>query len=283
MVFKVNLFLIGMQKSGSTSIFNFLKQCNEISCSNVKETNVFSDDKLRKNITNKHTTNIYKPDDLSKFFSINNQYQYYLEGSINHFYSRGAPLKLYKYNPNAKLILIVRDPIERIISHYKMDLNLGFNGISLNQSLNHEMNTSQAYGSDLGYIEMSYVEKYLDNWLKYFDKNNILILNFNDLNNHTKITKHLSDFLNIKINQKFIKQYNIGRVPKYKYITKLLFFFNYKGIISKFMPDLLKSFLNTLFYSRDLPSKVVLNKNIENNLIDKFHSDKIYTSFLFKK
>jgi len=282
MVFKVNLFLIGMQKSGSTSIFNFLKQCNEISCSKVKETNIFTDDNLRKKINNKHTTNIYKCDDLSKFFSTNNQYEYYLEGSVNHFYSRNAPLKLFKYNPNAKLILIIRDPIDRIISHYKMDLNLGYNSDTLNKSLNYEINSSQAYGSDLGYIEMSYVEKYLNIWLKYFSNNKILILNFNDLKNHTKITKQLSDFLNIKINQKFIKQYNIGRVPKYKYISQFLNFFNYRGVISKVLPSLLKYFLYKLLYTKDFSNKGVINKNIKNALTDKFHSDKIYTSSLLK-
>ena len=40
---KINLFIIGMQKAGTTSIFNFLCKSSKISHTKIKETNYFSD------------------------------------------------------------------------------------------------------------------------------------------------------------------------------------------------------------------------------------------------
>ena len=34
--------------------------------------------------------------------------------------------KIYSYNEKAKIIVILRDPVERAISHYNMDKRLGF-------------------------------------------------------------------------------------------------------------------------------------------------------------
>ena len=40
---KINLFILGMQRGGTTSIYNFLKENKNISYTKIKETNLFSD------------------------------------------------------------------------------------------------------------------------------------------------------------------------------------------------------------------------------------------------
>ena len=40
---KINLFILGMQRGGTTSIYNFLKDNKNISYIKIKETNLFSD------------------------------------------------------------------------------------------------------------------------------------------------------------------------------------------------------------------------------------------------
>ena len=45
---KINLFILGMQRAGSTSLFNFLSTHDKISFTLVKETNIFSDKRFFK-------------------------------------------------------------------------------------------------------------------------------------------------------------------------------------------------------------------------------------------
>ena len=64
---KINLFIIGMQKAGTTSIFNFLSKSNLISYTKIKETNFFADNfpnMSNYNSMNSHTSKIIYKHDL---------------------------------------------------------------------------------------------------------------------------------------------------------------------------------------------------------------------------
>ncbi|CAL4172139.1 unnamed protein product, partial [Meganyctiphanes norvegica] len=47
-----------------------------------------------------------------------------LEKSPQYFTDKDAPHRIYKFNPKTKLILIVREPVTRLISQYSNQKNL---------------------------------------------------------------------------------------------------------------------------------------------------------------
>jgi hypothetical protein len=106
----VDFILIGAQKSGTTSLSHQLAQHPQISFCRHKEPNFFSK----------------SPDwaaILADYHALYEQApgKLYGEGSTTYTWLLEYPetaKRLYAYNPNLKLIYLMRQPVERIVSHY---------------------------------------------------------------------------------------------------------------------------------------------------------------------
>ena len=80
-----------------------------------------------------------------------------------------VPDRIKEYIPNCKLIYVVRDPVERAISHYSFAQNHDLEGLDLgSHRLRHMINTSSYYAQ---------IVRYLD----HFDMSSILILDFDEI------------------------------------------------------------------------------------------------------
>ena len=111
-----NLFIVGAMKSGTSSLHNYLATHPEIYMSEFKEPQYFAD--LGKDISRNQfpTEEAY----LSLFKNAGNA-KIIGESSTN--YSKipeftGVPQRIKAFSPEAKIIYIMRDPIERALSHY---------------------------------------------------------------------------------------------------------------------------------------------------------------------
>lgn len=176
-----NLLIIGAMKCGTTSLHNYLAQHPDLYMTENKEPQFFCKER------GDETTRWYK-----SLFSVSNKY--YGESSIDytkcHIYS-GVPERIKKFSPNAKLIYIVREPIDRIISEYQHLKWKRF--INDKTDLNTFLKNS---GSDL--IETSMYFKQISVYLEHFDKSQILFLKFEDLKESPyKVLGEISSFLEI--------------------------------------------------------------------------------------
>lgn len=114
---KPTFLCIGVQKSGTTSLINYLNQHPEIFMKNG-ESHFFDTTEPTKNKIIEYE-NTFKTNKLivgEKTPSYN-----FLQYAID---------RIYNYNPNIKLILILREPISRAFSQYNM--NLKHNNKTLN-------------------------------------------------------------------------------------------------------------------------------------------------------
>ncbi|HEX4267600.1 MAG TPA: sulfotransferase [Steroidobacteraceae bacterium] len=107
---KPNLFIIGAMKSGTTSLHEYLNTHPQIAMSEWKEPAFFVEE-----LTLRRGEDWY----LSLFE--NGSYRYLGESSTH--YTRlpvfqGVAERLYRFNPDARLIYIMRNPFERVVSHY---------------------------------------------------------------------------------------------------------------------------------------------------------------------
>ncbi|MHB1829738.1 MAG: sulfotransferase family protein [Steroidobacteraceae bacterium] len=108
---KPNLFVIGAMKSGTTSLHEYLDTHPQIAMSQEKEPGYFVEE-LSLSKGEEWYLNLFDQDD---------RYRYVGESSTHYtklpIYC-GVPERLHRFNPDARLIYIMRNPFDRVISHY---------------------------------------------------------------------------------------------------------------------------------------------------------------------
>jgi len=111
---KVNLFIVGEQKCGTTSFHQFLRMHKGFINSRIgKEVNYFNSDRFNQNDHSFYEKS-YRYDIRFK-----RNPKYLIDSSTNYGFSELALQRIAAYNPNARIIFIERNPVDRFFSAYK--------------------------------------------------------------------------------------------------------------------------------------------------------------------
>ncbi|MBZ8178758.1 sulfotransferase family protein [Oscillatoria salina] len=179
-----DFIIIGAMKSGTTSLYYYLNSHPEISMSRDKELNFFiAERNWQKGL------NWYQ----SQF---RGNAKIYGEASPN--YTKypgwvGVPKRMYQVLPHAKLIYILRDPIERIISQYVHQYASGTENRSITEALADFENNPHNY-----YISRSRYYFQLKQYLEYYSLSQILVLTSEELANYPhKVLSTICRFLEV--------------------------------------------------------------------------------------
>ncbi len=198
-----HFIIIGVQKGGTSTLFELLKQHPDIQTSCFKEVHYY-DFNYSKGI------HWYK-----SFFPVNkkNSKVIYGEASPYYIFHPLAPERLYKDNPNVKLIVMLRNPVHRAYSHYQMEKRKGREKLSsFEEAIQiEEQRTMQGYKTisskkkSYNYAHQIYTylargryNEQIELWLKYFSREQLLILTSEDFfSNPVKSLERVYQFLGV--------------------------------------------------------------------------------------
>ncbi|MDJ0702678.1 MAG: sulfotransferase domain-containing protein [Leptolyngbyaceae cyanobacterium MO_188.B28] len=176
--------IIGAMKCGTTSLFSYLSQHPMISACRRKEAFYFSDD-------DKFSRGFEWYQDLWDWDS--NVHKIALEASVDYtripyFPNVAERISALEGQANFKFIYLMRNPLDRIESHYTHGRAAGW--AVTNQPLSEEI------GSEL--LAPSQYARQLEEYYKRFPHENILLLNFEELKLEPHgLLKRVCEFLDI--------------------------------------------------------------------------------------
>lgn len=241
-----NFFIIGSVKCGTTSLFSYLQKSPMVFMPYQKEPHYF--------ISCVSDLKYNGPDD-SKFFEsypkIISEYERLFSGvkdevavgeaSTMYMQYIGIAEKLYEYNPDAKIIALIRNPIERAYSHYLHNVREGTSVFStFNQSLCAEINGEKSgWAPQRLIIETGHYLKHLKQFYESFPKEQILVIKFEDFtSNPNKTLSIVSAFLGIYdcFSDTIVEKHNASGEPKSKILHNT--YYSILGIMRRMFPFL---------------------------------------------
>ncbi|MEQ8538033.1 MAG: sulfotransferase domain-containing protein [Coleofasciculus sp. D1-CHI-01] len=210
-----DFYIIGVQKSGTSSLYECLCKHPGIIHRLNKEVHFFNNPSNRN-----HGINFYKANFSTKYNKrkVERQIGYTpLEGDATPFFIHPCvPELVYEVTPNAKLILIVRNPIDRALSHYHHNQIRGRENVSFaeavkleedritndfNKLLKNPEHSANAFLT-YSYCKRGYYDEQMENWLNFFPQENLNIINFDDfVINQANVCAKIFNFLNLPIYQ----------------------------------------------------------------------------------
>jgi hypothetical protein len=169
------IFLVGAAKSGTSSLFDSLVLDPKISGVAKKEPHFFSrNDKYEKGLD--YYGSLFKMEEGTKFV---------LDASTSYLPSFQAHKRIFDtYGRDAKIILILRSPIERIQSHYNWLRSLNIEKRHFEEAIDQDLPFDEGVhnsGAYYNYLDFSRYGRCIQNLYKLFSEKNVLILNFEDL------------------------------------------------------------------------------------------------------
>ena len=207
---KFNFLILGAQKCGTSSLHQALIQHPEIfMCQPIKEPGFFLPFEVMRAYFLNKGTDIKSPKHYLYRYLLYNYKGQKCIGEASTFYSSlewsqpALAKKIFSYNPQMKLIYLYRNKSDRIISHYFHELKK-FPELEFDSFLTNP----EAFG-------ISNYYRRLKPYLEVFNRENILILNFEDLvEHHQRELERIFNFLGIGTNFKLAEfpKKNQGRL-----------------------------------------------------------------------
>jgi len=172
---KPNLFVIGAMKSGTSSLHDYLQFHPQILMSTPKETGFFDDNPGHQCPEIRHPDGHGRPslERYLKLFSGAESKTY--AGESSTYYTKwphvsGVAPRLYQFNPDARLVYIVRDPVERAISEYWFSRKRGW-----------ESGPPDQLRRASKYWNLSNYPMQVRQYLKYFSQNQLYVMTLEEL------------------------------------------------------------------------------------------------------
>jgi hypothetical protein len=261
-----NFFIVGAAKAGTTALYEYLKQHPQVYMPPLKEPHYFARLDARSgsqnyaNVAWRHGTEFlllrtyadrgvpgaaWVGDEASylKLFESADGFRAVGEASTSYLGIEDTAERIKEQVPEARIIILLRDPIERSYSHYLMDVQGGHQRLSFYDAILKERQDPDFGWGKLRhrYIMLYYpgVKRYLD----VFGDEQVLILLTEDLNRDpSSLVMKVAEFLGLDAAPvatiDFTTIHNPYRAPRNKLVQTVMESKGIRLIGSRFMPRL---------------------------------------------
>lgn len=191
----VNFLICGTQKSGTSALESYLIDHPEICMAAKKEVHFFDKESFFLNGSPEYSQ-------YHAYFSPKASHRVVGEATPIYTYWHEAPRRIWEYNPNMKLIVILRNPVDRAYSHWNMEQSRNAEFLPFWDAIQKEdLRCKEALPSQyrvFSYIDRGFYLEQLRRLWRYFPRDNVLVLKHEYLKDQpVECLKDVCDFLEV--------------------------------------------------------------------------------------
>jgi hypothetical protein len=169
---RVTFVIAGAQKGGTTALFDYLAEMADVAVSNLKETHFFDDKTLDWGRPDYARYHAHFPDPHGRPCG---------EATPIYLYWPNALERIAAYNPAMKVVLVLRDPVARAWSHWRMEYARGAERNPFAWCVRQgRMRLFEAepwgFHREFSYVERGYYGEQVARLLALFPRDQVLVL-----------------------------------------------------------------------------------------------------------
>lgn len=215
---KIDFIIAGTQKGGTTALDDYLRKHPEIGMGNNKELHFFDNET---NFT-ESTTNYSK---YNNCFDFKDNKTVYGEATPIYMYWKPSCKRIWEYNPNIKLIIILRNPITRAFSHWNMEYDRGADKDLFSYAIKNEtLRIKEALPFQhrvYSYKDRGYYSKQIIRLREYFNEKQLMFIKYEDFkNNQESILNDIFSFLEVDPTKYSFEYKTINKGNKHAKMSK---------------------------------------------------------------
>ena len=253
MQLKPQLFIVGAPKAGTTALHAYFEKHPQLNMSSDKEPNYFSWHEIesqqlyykKNNVkTEIEYLSLFRPSDSTKICG---------EASVSYLYYPQVARRIHVYQPDARIIISLRNPVLRAFSHYLMDYSLGLIKLDFETIFRNGKDHSLTKNYYQQYFTVSDYAPQIERYLEVFNKKQIhFLLHENLVKNPIETLKQICQFLEIDYlsESETIEQQNVTFTGKNAVISILYQNEMFRKLTAGLLNDSLKNKIKGFLFSK---------------------------------
>ena len=273
-----SFLIIGAQKAGTTSLYYYLDQHPQIYMSPRKEPHFFEGTSMDFNGPGRKITPVTDLREYRKLFDGVSTERAVGEASASYLYSRQSPGLIRAHIPDAKLIVVLRNPAERAYSNYLHMVRVGREPIAdFSLALREEeLRIREGWGPLWHYGSKGFYYDQLRRYFDIFGEEQIQVHLYEDLR-HSPLDTLRRVFGFLGVEESFVpdmsRNHNPSGLPKnqklYVLVKRLASHTSLGSGITKLLPDETRRYVERRFLVKPPP----LGLEARRQLIEYYRED----------
>ncbi|HEY6419469.1 MAG TPA: sulfotransferase [Candidatus Binataceae bacterium] len=263
-----NFFVVGAMKAGTGSLYDYLRAHPQIYMSRIKEPGYFSTD-IRPPLDSHQRRLLAMPSDTLLGYVRVYDFDYYCrlfegvgaelavgECSVSYLPSRTAATEIRSAVPHARIIIVLRNPVERAYSHYLMNVRNEKAPLSFRNELNRDRSKIEETQLPKPYVQLGLYSEQVERYLNTFPSERVKIFLYEDIrDDFSKFIANVYDFLGVDggFRPPKMKIRNQSRLPRSKLLNLLWVRTPLRDIVPRYLPEGMLAMAGRLHYSAKVP------------------------------
>src|SRR6266480_323965 len=181
---RLDFVLAGAQKSGTTALHYFLSRHPDIAMGDQQEIHFFDNDRM--------FVSHVDYEELHKHYPLLVPSTITSDCTPSYIYHEPAAERLWKYNPQIKLLIILRNPVERAFAHWNMQRFKGREPLDFFDAIKEEKTriagAPPIEARRFAYVDRGFYAEQLERIFKFFPREQVKVVKFEEFENKQRET-----------------------------------------------------------------------------------------------